>query len=72
MGDDPQKKKSRFNVYWIYGIIFVAIVGYNLVRNVSERGLEINQQNFYEILRNGDIDTDLTKPRQKTGGGHSQ
>ncbi len=66
-GDDPQKKKTRFNVYWIYGIIFVAIVGYNLVRNVSERGIEINQQNFYEILRNGDIDTDLAKPRQKTG-----
>ncbi len=67
MGDDPQKKKTRFNVYWIYGIIFVAIVGYNLVRNVSERGIEINQQNFYEILRNGDIDNDLTKSRTKTG-----
>ena len=68
IGDDPnKKKKSRFNVYWIYGIIFVSIVGYNLFRNVSERGVEVNQQNFYQALKNGDIDNDTKKAKLKSG-----
>lgn len=67
-GDDPnKKKKSRFNVYWIYGIIFVTIVGYNLFRNVSERGVEVNQQNFYQALKNGDVDNDSKKAKTKSG-----
>jgi hypothetical protein len=29
-GDDGQKKKPRFNIYWIYGIAFAALIGWNL------------------------------------------
>ena len=54
-GDDPNKKKSRFNIYWIYGIIFVGIVGVNLFRNVSSAGIETDQQKFYTMILQGDV-----------------
>ena len=54
-GEDP-KKKSRFNIYWIYGIIFVSIVGWNLFRGVSSAGVETDQQKFYEMVKQGDVE----------------
>ena len=66
IGDDPnKKKKNRFNVYWIYGIIFVTIVGYNLFRNVSERGVDIQDTNFYTMLANGDVQNIMTVNNKK-------
>ena len=56
MGDDPQKKKNRFNIYWIYGIIFLSIIAYNLFRGVSSAGVETNQQKYYEMVKQGDIE----------------
>jgi cell division protease FtsH len=65
-GEDP-KKKSKFNVYWIYGLILVALVAYNLVRGVSGAGIETNQQNLNTLLASGDVDQDLKKDKEKTG-----
>ena len=65
--EDPQKKKNKFNIYWIYGIIFLSIVAYNLYRGVDRAGAEINQQNFFEILRAGDIEQGFNKDQEKTG-----
>ena len=56
MGEDPQKKKSKFSIYWIYGFIFLAIITYNLFRNVNSSGIETDQQKFYEMLKQGDVD----------------
>ena len=53
--EDP-KKRPRFNVYWIYGLIFAAIVGYNLFRGVSGAGVETDQVKFTEMIRQGDVD----------------
>jgi AFG3 family protein len=55
-GEDPNKKKNRFNIYWIYGIIFVAIVAYNMFRGVSSTGVETTQQRFYEMIKQGDVE----------------
>ena len=66
-GDDPQKKKNRFNVYWIYGIIFLAIISYSTLRVSNTAGVEMNQQNLMELLRTGDIEQDSTKDKDKTG-----
>lgn len=52
--EDP-KKRPRFSVYWIYGLIFAAIVGYNLFRNVSTAGIETNIEAFKEIAKQGDV-----------------
>jgi AFG3 family protein len=53
IGDD--KKKPKFNIYWIYGLIFVAFIGYNLFRTVQTAGIDTNQQSFYEMLKQGDV-----------------
>jgi len=66
-GDDPQKKKNRFNIYWIYGLIFVAIVGWNLFRGVSNAGIKMNQQYLSEVLKYGDVEQDLKKDGKKSG-----
>ncbi len=55
-GDDPQKKKSRFNIYWVYGILFVGIVVFNLYRNVNSAGVETNQEAFKEMVKAGDVE----------------
>jgi len=55
-GDDPQKKKSRFNIYWVYGILFVGIVVFNLYRNVNSAGVETNQEAFKEMIKQGDVE----------------
>jgi len=55
-GDDPQKKKSRFNVYWIYGIILVCLVGWNVFRGVSSAGIDTNQEAFKEMIKQGDVE----------------
>lgn len=64
---DPNKKKSRFNVYWVYGIIFAAIIGYNLFRTVSERGVQGYQQNLDTLIASNHIEQDLKKDKEKTG-----
>ena len=66
-GDEPNKKKSRLNIYWIYGIIFVGIIAYNMFRNVAPTGNSISQEKFYEILRTGDILKDVKKDKEGTG-----
>jgi cell division protease FtsH len=66
-GDDPLKKKNKFNIYWIYGIIFISIVAYNLVRGVSSSGIEINPVHYQEILRSGDVQQDPKEDKEKTG-----
>ncbi|MEJ7627639.1 MAG: ATP-dependent zinc metalloprotease FtsH [Ferruginibacter sp.] len=54
--EDPQKKKNKFNIYWIYGIVFLSIIAYNLVRGVNSTGVETDQQKFYEMVRQGDVE----------------
>lgn len=65
LGDD--KKKPKFNVYWIYGLIFVAIVGYNLFRTVNTAGIKINQQFFTQMLKNGDVLASLSEDPSSSG-----
>ena len=54
-GEDPQKK-NKFNIYWIYGIVFLSIIVYNFARNVNSAGIETDQQKFYEMVKNGDVE----------------
>jgi AFG3 family protein len=54
-GEDP-KKKSRLNIYWIYGILFVGIVAYQMVRGVSTEGIATDKLKFYEMVKQGDVE----------------
>ena len=55
-GDDPLKKKNRFNIYWVYGIFIVALITWNLYRGVGSSGVETDQQKFYEMVKQGDVE----------------
>jgi len=60
-GDD--KKKPRFNIYWVYGIIFLTIIGWNFYRTVDS-GIETDQQKFYTMVLQGDV-TEMKTVRNK-------
>lgn len=53
--EDPGKKKNKFNIYWIYGIVLLLIISYNMLRSVSSTGIETDQLKFYEMLQQGDV-----------------
>ena len=55
-GEDPNKKKNKFNIYWIYGIIFVGIVAWNMFRSVSTEGIGTDKLKFYEMVKQGDVE----------------
>ncbi|MEP6712634.1 MAG: ATP-dependent metallopeptidase FtsH/Yme1/Tma family protein, partial [Ferruginibacter sp.] len=54
-GEDPQKK-NKFNIYWIYGIIFLSIITYTYFGRTGGAGIETDQQKFYEMVKNGDVE----------------
>ncbi|MEO6406342.1 MAG: ATP-dependent zinc metalloprotease FtsH [Ferruginibacter sp.] len=55
-GDDPLKKKPRFNIYWFYGILLLSIIAYNFYRGVNSTGIETDQQKFYAMNSQGDVE----------------
>ena len=67
VGDDQDKKKNKFNIYWIYGIIFLSIIAYNIFRDVNSAGVEINPVHYQGVLRSGDVGQDPKVSKEKTG-----
>jgi AFG3 family protein len=55
-GDDPQKKKSKFNIYWVYGLFVIGLIAIQLYRGVGSSGVETDQQKFYEMIKQGDVE----------------
>jgi cell division protease FtsH len=64
-GEDDNKKRPKMSIYWVYGIIFAAIVGYNLFRTTSSTGVEINNLQFYSLLEQGAVDQIKTVGNKK-------
>ena len=56
LGEDPLKKKNKFNIYWIYSIIAISIVAYTLMHSVNSAGIETDQQSFYAMIKQGDVE----------------
>ncbi len=54
------KKKPKFNIYWIYGIAFAALIGYNFIRGVAVAGVETSEVKFYEMVKMGDVEKTKT------------
>ena len=48
-------KTPKFNFYWIYGIIFALIIGYQFF-NSGASTKKLNQNEFREILKEGDLE----------------
>jgi AFG3 family protein len=57
-GDEnqPKNNKPRFNIYWIYAILFAGLIGYNFLRGVNSNGIETNEQAFKQMILQGDVD----------------
>ena len=49
-------KTPKFNFYWIYGIIFALIIGYQLFSSDSMSSKNLSQNEFETILKENDID----------------
>ena len=46
----------KFNFYWIYGIIFALLIGYQLLNSSDLASNKLSQNEFYEILNENDIE----------------
>jgi AFG3 family protein len=55
-GENDPKKKPRFSIYWIYGIILILIIFYNVQRTVTTAGLDTDQSTFMTLVKHGDVD----------------
>ncbi len=53
--DNPEKKKPKINIYWIWGFIAIALVAYNLFRGVSSSGLNTDFEKFKIMVKSGDV-----------------
>ena len=59
MSDDKKNmppKKSKFNSYWIYGLIIIALIAVSVFSGdtMSDKNT-ISQYQFFEFVRNGDV-----------------
>lgn len=53
-GDDKEKK-PKFNIYWFYGFIFLAIITYSLLHGAGSSGVETDQLSFLTMVKEGDV-----------------
>ncbi len=65
IGEENQKNKNRFNIYWVYGLVFAAILAYNVYRGVGVAGVETNQIKFTELVKEGDVESIKTIRNKK-------
>ncbi|HRN72603.1 MAG TPA: ATP-dependent zinc metalloprotease FtsH [Ginsengibacter sp.] len=54
--DNDLKKKPKLNFYWVWGILFALIIGYNALFHQTNSGLEIDKSEFFQMLKQGDVD----------------
>ncbi len=64
--EEDQKKRPKFNIYWIYGLIFALIIGYNFYGRSSTGGVETDIESFKELLKQGDVNEIKEFPSVKT------
>ncbi len=52
---DPNKKKKKFNIYWVYGSVFIIFLIFNVI-NSRNRSVEVSSMTFQqEMLPSGDV-----------------
>jgi ATP-dependent metalloprotease FtsH len=53
MAKNNNQKKSPFSIYWIYGFIAIAIIGFQLFNSTDSSSKINNQQTFFELAQKG-------------------
>ena len=51
-----QRKGPKFNIYWVWAIIFAVLVGFQLFGSFAPDAKTITDLEFYKYLENGDVD----------------
>ncbi|MDF2193631.1 ATP-dependent zinc metalloprotease FtsH [Paraflavitalea sp. CAU 1676] len=54
--DNGQRKGPKFNIYWVWAIIFAVLVAFQLFGSFAPDAKEIDELEFYQMLEKGDID----------------
>ena len=52
----PNVPKFKFNMYWIYGAIFVVLIGVSFINDSSFSTKKISTNRFFKILESNDVD----------------
>ena len=55
-GSGGQRKGPKFNIYWVWAIIFAVLVGFQLFGSFSPEAKTINDLDFYTMLSSGDVE----------------
>ncbi len=51
----PNVPKFKFNMYWIYGAIFVVLIGVSFINDASFSTKKISTNRFFKILESNDV-----------------
>ena len=51
----PNAPKFKFNMYWIYGAIFVVVIGISFLNDASFSTKKISTNQFFKILETNDV-----------------
>jgi cell division protease FtsH len=54
--DGGQRKGPKFNIYWVWAIIFAVLVGFQLFGSFAPDAKTITDLEFYKMLDKGDVD----------------
>ncbi len=63
--DEDPKKRPKLSIYWVYGLLLAAIIGYNLFRTTTGSGVEMDNTQFYAMLKHGDVNQIKTVGNKK-------
>ena len=55
-GKKPEGGGSRFNIYWVYGLIAILLIGWNILEWGNTSPKQLDRARFEEMLRNQEID----------------
>lgn len=60
-------KKPNNGIYWVYGVIILAIIVFSVFTKYTTGSVLVNSQYFPEMLKNGDIHKSLQADKSKSG-----
>ncbi len=51
-----QRKGPKFNIYWVWAIIFAVLVGFQLFGSLTPDTKSTSSNEFFQMLKKGDVD----------------
>ena len=64
--NEPNDKKFKFNIYWMWAIIIAALLGYSMISTTRSVGVGIKSYLLEEVIKQGDVlENNPTDPDKK-------